>query len=196
MDLSPRSGNVWTFWPPIFHRRAQSGRVAERHYRNMSLAPVSTSSCPACGAAFRHLYSKTVATFWRCETCGLGRTETSGFDPTHYYTEDYFSGAHADGYQDYVGEESVLRREFARTVAFVRRFRPGGRLIELGCAYGFFLQEAKPYFDVYGIELAADAAARAAQRPRMSATASPMKPICRRSTGRRHCHARRHRASA
>jgi SAM-dependent methyltransferase len=131
----------------------------------MSSTPASTSQstvpCPACGAAFRSLYTKNNCDIQRCETCGLGRTETSGFDPTRYYTEDYFSGAYADGYQDYAGEESVLRREFARTVAFVRRFRPGGRLIELGCAYGFFLQEAKPYFDVHGVELAADAAAHA-----------------------------------
>jgi SAM-dependent methyltransferase len=38
---------------------------------------------------------------------------------------------------------------------------PGGRLLELGCAYGFFLKEAQPYFDVTGIELAEDAAAHA-----------------------------------
>src|SRR5262249_25187107 len=52
----------------------------------------------------------------------------------------------------------VLRREFAKTVAFVRQWRDGGRLLEIGCAYGFFLHEAKKYFDVSGIELAADAA--------------------------------------
>ena len=117
--------------------------------------------CPACGTAFRSLYVKNGCDIQRCDTCGLGRTETSGFDPARYYNEGYFSGEHSDGYQDYVGEESVLRREFARTVGVIRGLRPGGRLIELGCAYGFFLQEAKPYFDVAGIELAADAAAHA-----------------------------------
>ena len=40
--------------------------------------------------------------------------------------------------------EPVLRREFARTVEFIRKYRPRGRLLEVGCAYGFFLQEAKP----------------------------------------------------
>ncbi len=33
----------------------------------------------------------------------------------------------------------------------------------MGCAYGFFLQEAKPFFEVAGIELAEDAAAHARQ---------------------------------
>src|SRR5262249_44022007 len=52
-----------------------------------------------------------------------------------------------------------LRREFARTVDFIRRYRRAGRLLEVGCAYGFFLHEAKRYFTVSGIELADDAAA-------------------------------------
>jgi SAM-dependent methyltransferase len=85
------------------------------------------------------------------------------FDPRSYYTDDYFSGGHADGYADYRGAEPVLRREFARTVAFIRRYRTGGKLLEIGCAYGFFLQEAKRYFDVAGIELAPEAAAHCRQ---------------------------------
>jgi SAM-dependent methyltransferase len=93
----------------------------------------------------------------QCERCGLGRTETVGFDPTAYYTEDYFSGGRTDGYSDYRGAEPVLRREFARSVDFIRGFRPDGKLLELGCAYGFFLLEAARYFDVTGIELAQDA---------------------------------------
>jgi SAM-dependent methyltransferase len=120
-------------------------------------------ACPACGRATpqRTLYAKNGCDILRCEACGLGRSETSHFDPSAYYTGGYFSGEHADGYGDYLGAEPVLRREFAGTVDFIRRYRDGGRLLELGCAYGFFLQEAKRWFDVTGIELAADAAAAA-----------------------------------
>ena len=79
--------------------------------------------------------------------------------PATYYNGGYFSGGHTDGYADYLGAEPVLRREFARDVDFIRRWRPSGRLLEIGCAYGFFLQEAKQYFDVIGIEVADEAAA-------------------------------------
>lgn len=120
------------------------------------------TSCAACGEpSARQLFVKNGCAVFRCERCGLGRTDAAGFDPKAYYTEDYFSGGHEDGYGDYRAEEPVLRRQFARTVEFIRGFVPGGRLLELGCAYGFFLQEAKPYFDVTGIELAEDAAAYA-----------------------------------
>jgi SAM-dependent methyltransferase len=116
--------------------------------------------CPACGqAAQRFLYAKNGCGILQCRACGLGRTDAANFDPAAYYTGGYFSGQHADGYADYVGAEPVLRREFARMVAFIRRHRDGGRLLDVGCAYGFFLQEAKPHFEVSGIELAEDAAA-------------------------------------
>jgi SAM-dependent methyltransferase len=94
----------------------------------------------------------------QCRSCGLGRTEASGFDPAAYYTEDYFSGGHSDGYADYLGAEPVLRREFARSVDFIRKYRDKGKLLELGCAYGFFLKEASRHFEVAGVELAAEAA--------------------------------------
>jgi SAM-dependent methyltransferase len=123
-------------------------------------------SCPACGQATAHrvLYSKNGCDILQCAACGLGRAQANGFDAGAYYTGDYFSGGHADGYVDYRGVEAVLRREFARTVDFIRKHCTGGRLLEIGCAYGFFLQEARRFFDVAGIEIAEDAAAYCRQR--------------------------------
>jgi SAM-dependent methyltransferase len=130
-----------------------------------AIAQPLSRSCPGCGGPTEQerLYSIRDCTILRCSVCGLGRTEAPSFRPEQYYTDDYFSGEHADGYADYRGAEPVLRREFARTVDFIRARRDGGRLLEIGCAYGFFLQEAKPYFDVAGIELAAEAAAHCRQ---------------------------------
>ena len=120
-------------------------------------------ACPACGGVTHHAlrFRTNGCDILQCESCGLGRTETSGFDPAAYYTGDYFSGRHADGYSDYLGAEPVLRREFAHSVDFIRSYRGSGKLLELGAAYGFFLMEAARHFDVAGIELAADAAAHA-----------------------------------
>ena len=119
--------------------------------------------CPACGRTTAHAFCFRVngCDILQCTGCGLGRTQTPAFDPAAYYTADYFSGRRADGYADYLGAEPVLRREFARSVDFIRRYRSAGKLLELGCAYGFFLKEAVRYFDVAGIELAPDAAAHA-----------------------------------
>ena len=123
-------------------------------------------ACPACGirTAHRFLYAKNRCDIFQCATCGLGRARAPAFDPASYYTQGYFCGDHADGYADYRGAEPVLRREFARTVDFIRRHRRSGKLVEVGCAYGFFLQEAKRHFTVSGVELAEDAAAYCRQQ--------------------------------
>jgi SAM-dependent methyltransferase len=124
-------------------------------------AGASVLACPACGERTDHrfLYGKNHCAILQCARCGLGRAQAPAFDPAAYYTQAYFSGDHADGYADYLGAEPVLRREFARTVDFIRRHRRSGKLFEVGCAYGFFLQEAKRFFTVSGVELAEDAAA-------------------------------------
>ena len=118
-------------------------------------------ACIACDKNSPHIFRFKVngCEIWQCEQCGLGRAETSTFDPKSYYTVDYFSGSRADGYSDYLGAEPVLRREFARSIDFVRRFVPSGRLLDVGCAYGFFLKQARCHFDIFGIELAEQAAA-------------------------------------
>jgi SAM-dependent methyltransferase len=138
-------------------------RDAEASRRVPTTAQPLRRNCPACRRPTEHarLYSIRNCAVLRCAACGLGRTEAPAFEPERYYTDDYFTGQHADGYADYRGAEAVLRREFARTVEFIRARRDAGRLLEVGCAYGFFLQEAKPFFDVAGIELAADASAHA-----------------------------------
>jgi len=118
-------------------------------------------ACPACSGPTPHraLYAKNGSQILQCGECGLGRAQQTGFDPGAYYTADYFSGGHADGYADYRGAEAILRREFSHKVTFIRRFRNGGRLLDVGCAYGFFLEEAKRFYDVAGIEIAEEAAA-------------------------------------
>ncbi|MFZ1085284.1 MAG: class I SAM-dependent methyltransferase [Terracidiphilus sp.] len=76
------------------------------------------------------------------------------FSAVSIYNETYFQGGQADGYSDYIGSEDVLRGEFRAAVQDLRKAGCGsGKLLELGCAYGFFLAEANAYFDVQGIEV-------------------------------------------
>jgi len=126
----------------------------------MAAEGIAPRECPACAQVTeqRFLYSLNGCNILQCRTCRIGQAEAPAFDPESYYSAKYFSGQQSDGYDDYLAAEPVLRREFARTVAFIRKWYAGGRLLEIGCAYGFFLHEAKKYFDVSGIELAAEAA--------------------------------------
>jgi SAM-dependent methyltransferase len=154
---------------------ANPPKAGQTSQGRLSSAAALLLKCPACGVETRHdfRFSKNRSDIYQCSSCGLGRAEAANFDPNTYYTQNYFDGGHADGYADYQGAEPVLRQEFAKTVQFVRRFRPSGRLLEIGCAYGFFLQEAQAYYAASGIELA-QSAAEHCQRSGLSVLSGPV----------------------
>jgi 2-polyprenyl-3-methyl-5-hydroxy-6-metoxy-1,4-benzoquinol methylase len=100
----------------------------------------------------------------RCPRCRLLWTQTpSDYDSDSLYTEAYFQGAVPDGYFDYVGSEQFLKQEYRNRVSLIRAYQPQGRLFEIGCASGGFLQEASRYYSVQGIDVS-DFAVRAALR--------------------------------
>jgi cyclopropane fatty-acyl-phospholipid synthase-like methyltransferase len=103
--------------------------------------------CVACGdRATSRLYDVNGFDVVRCP-CGLARTVLpADFDPTTIYSEAYFQGGQHDGYADYTASEASLRHEFRRTLAALPVKQ--GRLIEIGSAYGYFLDEASQKFVV------------------------------------------------
>ena len=136
--------------------------------RGLSLVRDENSDCIACNerSALRYLYRKLGFQIKRCSHCGLGKTETlSDYDPDAIYGEEFFQGGQTNGYANYIGSERVLRVEFRRTLAALRPMLPaGGRLLELGCAYGFFLSEAEAHFHSVGLEVSAPAVEFCRQR--------------------------------
>jgi SAM-dependent methyltransferase len=123
----------------------------------MDLTQMTPLECSLCGSrsSVNLALRKDGYDIVRCSVCGVGRTLVQSFDPEEHYTEGYFTGEQQGAYLDYHGSEKTLRREFNRTTDFLLSFVPaGGKLLEIGCAYGFFLQEAKRAFDVYGVEVA------------------------------------------
>jgi hypothetical protein len=115
---------------------------------------VPEATCAACGQTdARPLYEVNGFQIVRC-SCGLARTVLpNGFDPSTIYTEEYFQGGHRDGYADYEGSGDELRHEFRRILRALCKHVSGGKLIELGCAFGFFLEEASSAFTTCGVEI-------------------------------------------
>jgi SAM-dependent methyltransferase len=70
------------------------------------------------------------------------------------YTHEFFSGG---SYADYVADKPVLQRNFSRFIGVIRPHAPHGRLFEIGCAYGFFLELAQRYWDVEGVDISQEA---------------------------------------
>ena len=81
------------------------------------------------------------------------------------YNGGYFTGGTSEGYADYPATEAVLRSEFRQSLSVLRKFHPRAlTLLEIGSAYGYFLDEAKRFFQCTGVEYSAEAAAQACAR--------------------------------
>jgi SAM-dependent methyltransferase len=118
-------------------------------------------SCSLCGhdAAYGLAFHKAGIPVYRCRGCGVGKAEASEFDASSYYDASYFNGGRTDGYSDYVQASDVLHAQFRQELEVLRKLgaRQGGNLLELGCAYGYFLDVAKDTYKVSGVELCEDA---------------------------------------
>lgn len=124
---------------PVFHR----SRSFARH------APFVIVECADCGLRY-------VSPRLRAEALA------------ELYSESYFRSDDSGriGYDDYLASRPLLIPTFRDRMALLRRLlgRPGGRLLDVGCASGFGLEAAaEAGFEPLGIELSpfAGAAARA-----------------------------------
>ena len=61
----------------------------------------------------------------------------------------------------YVANAPLRIATARRVLEKIRELRPGGRLIDIGCATGDFLSVAREYYDVEGLELSSWARAEA-----------------------------------
>lgn len=120
----------------------------------------------------------------RCGSCGLGFVSPRPVDVSAQYEgDDYFSsGTPSDpagsrgsptprGYEAYLADRGALGEYFGRILDDIqrrRRGRPRGRLLEVGCAAGFFLDEARARgYEVAGIEPSPTASAVAREQLRL-----------------------------
>jgi SAM-dependent methyltransferase len=106
----------------------------------------------------------------RCGGCGavyVGQ-DPAGIDFDSLYDEGYYTGATAGVFADYVGEERIRRAHARRRLLLLRNLPPRiarrGRLLDVGCAAGFFLAEARTHYEVQGVELSKWSSAHARER--------------------------------
>lgn len=125
-------------------------------------------ACPACGVDDPRLrYDVAPYRVVQCPGCRLSYLSPRLNEAAMlrvYQDDSYFENGDI-GYAGYLQQEQSLRYSFRRFLRHLHRRRlDGGALLEVGCGYGFLLDEAKPYFDHrVGIDFSA-AVARAAER--------------------------------
>ena len=106
------------------------------------------SICLVCG---QNAFEPHLEILLRCSGCGFVTARLDApVDARRLYEGDYFTG---EEYLDYAADEAFFKRNFRKRLAEIRTRRPSGRLLEIGSAYGFFLDLARAHFETVGFEV-------------------------------------------
>lgn len=127
-------------------------------------------SCLVCGGQYQ---SSSLRGLFQCKSCGFISADLGIPDEVlqALYGEDYF---HGQEYLDYAAEEESLRLNFndrLRTLKPIVADWPDADLFEIGCAYGFFLDEVKAQVRAAsGIDVSLDAVRYAVEQTGVDAS--------------------------
>lgn len=114
------------------------------------------NECVVCGSAERKpLYEGIV----ECRNCGhvYADLQLSDNELFELYRKNYFFG---EEYSDYVRDKAILQKNFRARLNVLREFmnpEQHNNLLEIGSAYGFFLETAQHHFSsMLGIDITED----------------------------------------
>lgn len=120
--------------------------------------------CTACGGV--HISTFTVKGYeYACCACGTAWLAAPDTRPANLYDRAYFEDGAFTGYAGYDRDEALHRANAQRRLRFLPREAVQARLIDVGCATGYFLDVARGAgWSVAGVDLSAWAREQAQRR--------------------------------
>lgn len=132
---------------------------------------IPVTSCQICGSSSASLmFEESPHKVLECSNCSLVYVtpRLCEEDLPEVYGDSYWKSdsPKTHGYADYASDAPLYLKTFRRRMRFVQRWLPdGSRVLDMGCAAGFFLRVmAENGYDVQGIELSPAIAAHAREQ--------------------------------
>lgn len=124
------------------------------------------NSCNVCGGdSFTLMAQRSDAVnVMECTNCGMGVIEEIPADLGSLYNDSYYGGGISEddvGYGDYA---FTAEHGVSWAAALVQLLKPGGSILDIGCADGALLRKLPKTFKCYGIEVNEHMAERAADQ--------------------------------
>jgi 2-polyprenyl-3-methyl-5-hydroxy-6-metoxy-1,4-benzoquinol methylase len=132
-------------------------------------APSAPARCNYCGSLDRRpLFDGPYSDIVECLSCGLifNAVMPSKQELAAIYTEEYYQSKDSlqYGYTDYRADRDNIAKTARKRLREIEKIKPSGHLLDVGCAFGFFLEVARERgWAVSGVEIS-EYAARYASR--------------------------------
>ncbi|MCK4352042.1 class I SAM-dependent methyltransferase [candidate division WOR-3 bacterium] len=123
--------------------------ILELHH----IMPIQMTTCNLCGSSENeYLYTKDGFDIVKCQRCGLVFVKNQPSSSALFYNIDYYKGA---AYNDYVGERKQRIAWFKKRIKLINTLHlRKGKLLDIGCAVGFFVEVANDDgWDAQGVEI-------------------------------------------
>lgn len=113
--------------------------------------------CYLCGTRMTYLFTKHGYRLFKCPHCGLGQTEfTEDYEDfvKRFYSKGYFTGDPRFGaFAHYEEDRRCIQRNTGQALSRLKKLKKEGRLLDVGCAMGFFVEQARHAgYDAYGFD--------------------------------------------
>lgn len=114
--------------------------------------------CYLCGKETALYLIKNDYKIYRCSVCGLAQTNL-GENYQQFlekqYAKGYFTGDPSKkAYEDYRHDEWYIKANHSKFLSHLKKHKPSGKLLDIGCAMGYFVDLAlKNGYDAYGIDV-------------------------------------------
>lgn len=122
--------------------------------------------CTGCRNNLKPFLAKNGFTLAKCPACSLIHTDLQGDYATfvdRFYERGYFTGDRSRmAYSNYEDDKPFIVANMHKFLSYIRAYKPTGKLLDVGCALGFFTELAlKAGYDAYGIDPSDFAVAKA-----------------------------------
>lgn len=113
--------------------------------------------CYLCHKQAIKFIEKNGYTIFKCPHCGLGMTEFLQNYQTfvkEHYTKGYFTGnPQYSAYTNYKKDKRIIVKNMSKFLKKIRHIHPTGKLLDVGCALGYFVELAlNKGYDAYGFD--------------------------------------------
>ena len=113
--------------------------------------------CYLCGSQTTFFLKKNGYSIYRCQACGLAQTDLQKNYKTFlsdHYSKGYFTGKQECGaYINYKDDKPMIVRNMKKFLREIKKHKPIGKLLDVGCALGFFVELAQQNgYEAYGFD--------------------------------------------